>query len=149
MLIVHEPTFYSDADAIDWVKDDPMYLWKLDWATRHNIVLWRIHDHWHAHKPDGIQTGENKALGWNQYLVEGSITRWKLPPTTLDELAKYVAKTLNTRSVRVIGDPKTRSTTSPAVSLPACARNWVAAAAAPASMTNSLLDRWLMIFLSP
>lgn len=105
MLIVHEPTFYSDADVIDWVKDDPMYKWKLDWATRHNIVVWRIHDHWHAHKPDGIQTGFNKAIGWNRYLVEGSLTRWKLPPTTLGEVAKYIARTLNSRSVRVVGDP--------------------------------------------
>jgi len=105
MIIVHEPTYYSDADVIDWVKDDPMYLWKLDWATKHNIVEWRIHDHWHAHKPDGIQTGWDNAIGWNQYLVEGSLTRWKLPPTTLGELAKYVATRLNTHSVRVIGDP--------------------------------------------
>jgi putative NIF3 family GTP cyclohydrolase 1 type 2 len=105
MLVVHEPTYYSDADVIDWVKDDPMYLWKLDWAKKHNIVEWRIHDHWHAHKPDGIQTGWDNHIGWNQYLVEGSLTRWKLPPTTLGELAKYVAKTLDSRSVRVIGDP--------------------------------------------
>ena len=105
MLIVHEPTFYSDADVIDWVKDDPLYQWKLDWATKHNIVVWRIHDHWHAHKPDGIQTGFNNHIGWNKYLVEGSLTRWKLPPTTLGELAKYVAKTLGSKSVRVVGDP--------------------------------------------
>ena len=105
MIIVHEPTYYSDADVIDWVKEDPMYLWKLDWATKHNIVEWRIHDHWHAHKPDGIQTGWNNHIGWNQYLVEGSLTHWKLPPTTLGELANYVAKTLDSRSVRVIGDP--------------------------------------------
>jgi putative NIF3 family GTP cyclohydrolase 1 type 2 len=105
MVIVHEPTFYSDADVIDWIKNDPMYTWKLDWATKHNIVVWRIHDHWHAHKPDGIQTGWDNAIGWNKYLEEGSLTHWKLPPTTLGELAKYVAKTLNSRSVRVVGDP--------------------------------------------
>ena len=105
MVIVHEPTFYSDADVIDWIKDDPMYLYKLDWATKHNIVVWRIHDHWHAHKPDGIQTGWDNHIGWNQYLVDGSLTHWKLPPTTLGALAKYVAKTLPSNSVRVIGDP--------------------------------------------
>ena len=37
--------------------------------------------------------------------MPGSITSWNLPPTTLGELAKYVARTLNSRSVRVIGDP--------------------------------------------
>lgn len=105
MLIVHEPTFYSDADVIAWVKDDPMYKWKIDWANKHNIIVWRIHDHWHRHKPDGIQTGWDNAIGWNKYLVEGSLTHWKLPPTTLGELAKYIAKTLHSQSVRVIGDP--------------------------------------------
>ena len=104
-LIVHEPTFYSDADVIAWVKDDPMYKFKLNWATRRNMIVWRIHDHWHAYKPDGIQTGWDRAIGWNQYLVEGSTTHWKLPPTTLQALARYIATTLNSRSVRIIGDP--------------------------------------------
>jgi putative NIF3 family GTP cyclohydrolase 1 type 2 len=105
MVIVHEPTFYSDADVIDWVKNDPMYKYKLNWANQHNMVVWRIHDHWHAHKPDGIQTGWNNHIGWNQYLVPGTLTTWNLPPTTLGELAKYIAKTLSTQSLRVIGDP--------------------------------------------
>src|SRR5579871_1773690 len=65
MVIVHEPTYYSDFDVIDWVKNDPVYKWKLDWATKHNTVVWRIHDHWHAHKPDGIRTGMDNAIGWN------------------------------------------------------------------------------------
>jgi putative NIF3 family GTP cyclohydrolase 1 type 2 len=105
MLIVHEPTFYSDADVIDWVKDDPMYLKKLDWATKHNIVLWRIHDHAHRHNPDFIRMGWNDALGWNQYLDKENPNIWKLPRTTLGEVAKHVAKVLNSRSVRVVGDP--------------------------------------------
>jgi putative NIF3 family GTP cyclohydrolase 1 type 2 len=110
MVIVHEPTFYSDADVIDWVKDDPLYKAKLDWAKKHNIVVWRTHDSAHAHKPDFIATGFNKALGWE--LVESTPRRlWKVPPTTLDQLAKNVAKTLNTQSVRVVGDPNLRVTT--------------------------------------
>lgn len=105
MMIVHEPTFYSDADVIDWVKGDPMYKFKIDWATHHNLVVWRIHDAAHSHKPDFITTGYNKALGWPH--VEGTDAKrpWIVPPTTLDGVAKYVARTLNTRSVRVIGDP--------------------------------------------
>ena len=108
MIIVHEPTFYSDGDRIDLVKDDPLYKLKLDWATRNNLVVWRIHDHWHAHKPDGIRLGFNKALGWIPYQVDGEMGRWDIPPTTLGELAKFLAKTLESRSVRVIGDPNLR-----------------------------------------
>jgi putative NIF3 family GTP cyclohydrolase 1 type 2 len=105
MIVTHEPTFYSDADVIDWLKDDPVYKMKLDFATRNKMVVWRIHDHWHAHKPDGIRVGWDNAMGWTQYKVTGSTTRYDIPPTTLDGLAKYVAKTLDTHSVRVMGDP--------------------------------------------
>jgi len=108
MVIVHEPTFYSDADRLDLVKDDPLYKRKLDWANRNKIVVWRIHDHWHAHKPDGISTGWNKGMGWTQYQLEGSLRDFKIPETTLGKLAKYVAQKLETKSVRVIGDPSTR-----------------------------------------
>ena len=52
--------------------------------------------------------GWNEALGWAPYQVDGNDRRWDLPPTTLGELAKFLAKTLQTRSVRVIGDPNLR-----------------------------------------
>jgi putative NIF3 family GTP cyclohydrolase 1 type 2 len=105
MIIPHEPTFWSDADRIDLVKDDPLYKLKLDYATKKNMVVWRIHDHAHAHKPDFIRVGFDAAIGWNLFKVAGTTNRYKLPPTTLAELSKYVAKTLDTRSVRVMGEP--------------------------------------------
>ena len=105
MIITHEPTFWSDADRIDLVEHDPMYKLKLDYATRNNMVVWRIHDHAHAHKPDFIRVGWDNAMHWTSYKVAGSTTRYDIPPTTLGDLAKYVAKTLSTRSVRVVGDP--------------------------------------------
>jgi putative NIF3 family GTP cyclohydrolase 1 type 2 len=108
MIITHEPTFWSDADRIDLVKDDPLYKFKLDYATRNNMVVWRIHDHAHAHKPDMIHTGWNNAMGWNAYVVAGNTSLYDIPPTTLGELALYVAKTLDSRSVRVIGDKDLR-----------------------------------------
>ena len=107
MIITHEPTFWTDGDVVERVQDDPLYGWKLDWARRNNIVVWRIHDHIHRRKPDGIASA-GTALGWAPYRVEGNARRWDLPPTTLGELAKYLAKTLHTRSVRVIGDPNLR-----------------------------------------
>jgi putative NIF3 family GTP cyclohydrolase 1 type 2 len=119
MVIVHEPTFYADADVRTpgtqggsecdaACQADSLYKFKLDWANRNNIVVWRIHDHWHAHNPDGIAVGFSKALGWEKYQVVGDLRHWNIPATTLGELAKYVAKTLETRSVRVIGDPNLR-----------------------------------------
>jgi putative NIF3 family GTP cyclohydrolase 1 type 2 len=108
MFITHEPTFWTDGDIIERVQDDPLYKFKLDWAKRNNMVVWRLHDHIHSRKPDGIQAGKNEALGWGPYAINGSDKLWDLPPTTLGELAKFLAKTLETRSVRVIGDPRLR-----------------------------------------
>jgi putative NIF3 family GTP cyclohydrolase 1 type 2 len=105
MCIPHEPTFYSDGDRIDLVKDDPLYHLKLDWANKNNIVVWRIHDHWHARIPDGVSTGWVRQMGWEKYQTDKTMRAFKIPETTLGELAKYVSKTLQTNSVRIVGDP--------------------------------------------
>ena len=108
MVIVHEPTFYSDGDRIDLVKNDPLYKAKLEWADLNNIVVWRIHDHWHRRKPDGIATGWVRGMDWEKYEIDGSLRDFRIPETTLGELAREIARKLDTRSVRVIGDPSTR-----------------------------------------
>lgn len=113
MIIPHEPTFWSDADHVELVKDDPLYKFKLGYANKNKMVVWRIHDHAHAHKPDFIMLGWNQGLGWESYKLNNDRS-WKLPPTNLEELAKYIAKTLpsGTRSIRIIGDPKLPVTTA-------------------------------------
>jgi putative NIF3 family GTP cyclohydrolase 1 type 2 len=105
MVITHEPTFWSDADLIPPVANDPLYKFKLDFAARNNMVVWRFHDHWHARKPDGIFEGWNRALGWEKYLAAGDVRRWNIPPSTLGAVARHIATSLKSRSVRVIGDP--------------------------------------------
>lgn len=105
MVIVHEPTFYSDLDVIGWVKDDPLYKLKREWMDRNNVVVWRTHDNWHARKPDGIRTGWERGIGWDKYVVPGNARIYKIPPTTLGALARYIATTLKSHSLRVMGDP--------------------------------------------
>jgi putative NIF3 family GTP cyclohydrolase 1 type 2 len=105
MVITHEPTFWSDADLTAPLAGDPLYKFKLDFANRNNMVVWRFHDHWHARKPDGIFEGWNRALGWEKYLVEGDARMWDIPASTLGAVARHVATSLKSRSVRVIGDP--------------------------------------------
>jgi putative NIF3 family GTP cyclohydrolase 1 type 2 len=111
LIVTHEPTYWSDRDSIDVLQNDPLYKLKRDYAREHNLAVLRLHDHWHARVPDGIFTGWVKRLGWVQYQTGEGLKRWTLPPTTLGELAKYVAKVLETRSVRVIGDPNLRVAT--------------------------------------
>jgi putative NIF3 family GTP cyclohydrolase 1 type 2 len=108
MVITHEPTFYSDGDRIDLVEDDPLYKMKRQWAELNNIVVWRIHDHWHRRDPDGIRIGWNRGMGWEQHLVDDSLRQFEIPETTLGELAREVARKLDSKSVRVVGDPSIR-----------------------------------------
>lgn len=111
LIVTHEPTYWSDRDSIDVLQSDPLYKLKRDYAREHNLAVLRLHDHWHARVPDGIFTGWVKRLGWVQYQTGEGLKHWTLPPTTLGELAKYVARVLETRSVRVIGDPNLRVVT--------------------------------------
>jgi putative NIF3 family GTP cyclohydrolase 1 type 2 len=107
MIITHEPTFWSDADVVKDLGDDPLYRQKLDFAHKHNLVVWRFHDHIHAMKPDGIFVGWNRALKWDKYQVGDDQHMFVLPRTmSLAEVAKEVQKNLQTDSMRVIGDPK-------------------------------------------
>jgi putative NIF3 family GTP cyclohydrolase 1 type 2 len=106
MIITHEPTFWSDADVVKDLTNDPLYWHKLDFANRNGLIVWRFHDHWHAMKPDGIFLGWNKALGWDKYVAGDDQRLYHIPETTLEVVAKHIAKSLESRSVRVIGDPQ-------------------------------------------
>src|SRR5580700_315930 len=66
MVITHEPTFYSHEDKTDTLKDDPTYEFKQNFLDKNNMVVFRFHDHWHAHQPDGIATGMVQALDWTK-----------------------------------------------------------------------------------
>lgn len=109
-IISHEPTFWSSNDEVSVLRDDPLYKRKVDYIHEKNLVVWRFHDHWHAHRPDGIFTGWTKALGWETY-VTGDNPRshgYVIPETTLEELARQMATRLNVKSMRIVGDPKMR-----------------------------------------
>ena len=105
LVITHEPTFWSDADLIEPLAHDPLYALKREYAETNNIAVWRFHDHWHAMKPDGIFLGWNKALGWEKYLIGEGQREYVIPPMTLVAAGKHIATALQSRSVRVIGDP--------------------------------------------
>jgi putative NIF3 family GTP cyclohydrolase 1 type 2 len=105
-VITHEPTFWSDADKTDTLTGDPLFRFKTDFVEKNRMIVWRSHDHWHLRKPDGIFAGWNKALGWERYVSVDDPRIYNLPPTTLDAVARHMARRLETRSIRVVGDPK-------------------------------------------
>lgn len=101
MVITHEPTFYAHDDGTKDTANDPTVLAKKAFIEKHNIAIFRFHDHWHMRRPDGIRTGMLNELGWTPEQVHN---------TTLKALAADMKAKLKIRSIRVIGDPNQRIT---------------------------------------
>ena len=52
MIIPHEDTFWNDRDDVEIVRADPLCDAKVALMRRHDIVVFRIHDHMHSQRPD-------------------------------------------------------------------------------------------------
>ena len=110
-VITHEPTVWSDADTLtDAVVDDPLYHFKKDFVEKNKMIVWRIHDNWHARTPEPMSTAQNKRMGWDEYVIPGTRT-YKIPPTPLKTIAATMANRLESRSIRIVGDPEMMVTT--------------------------------------
>lgn len=107
-IIAHEPTFYNHADETDWLKNDPVFRHKQELLTKHGIAVWRFHDYWHSHRPDGIWTGMLSALGWEKYVDAQNRGVLTLPATPLHQLITQVKGKLDIKMVRVVGDRNQR-----------------------------------------
>lgn len=125
LIITHEPTFYEHLDQTDWLDDDPVYMAKRRLIDEHGIVIWRFHDYWHRHHPDGILSGVLKDLGWefqidfetlagidtpiesfdDFFTVIKATCCFNLPPISLLELAEMFKKKLDIQRVRMVGNP--------------------------------------------
>ncbi|QDK78072.1 NGG1p interacting factor NIF3 [Spirosoma sp. KCTC 42546] len=103
-IIAHEPTFYNHLDETDWLQNDPVFRHKQELLTKNGIALWRFHDYWHSHRPDGIQTGMLTALGWEKYADAQDAHIITLPATPLKQLITHVKGKLGIKQVRVVGD---------------------------------------------
>jgi putative NIF3 family GTP cyclohydrolase 1 type 2 len=110
-VITHEPTFYAHLDTPEGMaENDPVWAEKRAFIAKHNMVVWRFHDHWHMRKPDGIEAGMVRALGWEKYQNAENQYLFVLPETTVKKLAEEVAKRLDSPVVRVVGEPELKVT---------------------------------------
>jgi putative NIF3 family GTP cyclohydrolase 1 type 2 len=105
LVITHEPTFYNHLDDKAFFADDPVYREKLAFIEQHHMVVFRLHDQIHSVSPDPIAVALLEALGWESYMDAGNPFRVTIPKTTLAKLSLELAKKLDARTVRVIGDP--------------------------------------------
>ena len=109
MIIPHEDTYWNDRDDVSIVADDPLYATKVDFMRKHNIVVFRIHDHMHAQRPDFTYVGSAREIGLDpsQETAPNS-HRFIIPETTLGALAEKVKARSGARALRVVGDPNAR-----------------------------------------
>jgi len=108
LVITHEPTFYNHLDKLDVLEqkeNDPVLAAKLAFIAKHNLVVWRFHDHWHMRKPDGIVTGVVHSLGWEKYQDARNEHLFSIPETTMEKLAADLKVKLSTHAMRVVADP--------------------------------------------
>jgi putative NIF3 family GTP cyclohydrolase 1 type 2 len=104
-IIVHEPTFYNHLDQTAWLEGDEVFSHKQNLLQEHKIAVWRFHDYWHTHRPDGVQAGVLAALGWEKYADAQDDNVLSLPPAPLKEIVMHLKEKLGIHTVRVIGDP--------------------------------------------
>jgi len=105
LVITHEPTFYLHQDKTEPLVADATYQFKADFIRRHGMVVFRFHDHWHAHHPDGIALGMARELGWEANADPADLRLFTFPGTPLGRFAKEIAARLKIRTMRVVGDP--------------------------------------------
>jgi len=105
-IIAHEPTFYNHRDETAWLDNDQVFQFKNDLLKKHGIVVWRFHDYWHTHRPDGVLMGVLTKLGWQNYYNAENPRMVVVPSITLADVMKHAKKSLGIRQVRFIGDPK-------------------------------------------
>ena len=87
---------------------DPVYAGKNDFIARHNLVVFRLNQHWNQRKPDPRAQGLAAAMGWTTYKLGDDLLHYDVPAVSLDRLASQLKKALGTRGgIRAIGDPAT------------------------------------------
>ena len=110
-VITHEPTFYAHLDIPEGMPEsDPVWAEKRAFIEKHGMVVWRFHDHWHMRKPDGIEAGMVRSLGWQKFQNSENQYLFVMPETTVKKLAEEVANKLDSPVVRVVGQPEMKVT---------------------------------------
>jgi putative NIF3 family GTP cyclohydrolase 1 type 2 len=104
LIVTHEPTFYNHPDDQAWLENDAVYQQKLAYIREHHLVVWRFHDTWHMREPDGILEGVVEQLGWKPYQNSANPHLFRLPATTVGEIAASLQSRTGARTMRIVGD---------------------------------------------
>jgi putative NIF3 family GTP cyclohydrolase 1 type 2 len=112
LIITHEPTFYNHLDRIDTFEKEHDAVWaeKERFIKEHNLVVWRFHDHWHLHRPDGILTGVVRALQWQKFQSASDPLVFVVPEMTVAQLADQMKQRLGIHVLRTVANPNMKVT---------------------------------------
>jgi len=105
LIIAHEPLFYNHLDETKQFENDPVFLEKKKFIDDNKLVIWRFHDYIHRLKPDAIDFGMAKKLGWEKYNPDKEFNRFLIPETTLRELLVELKRIFPKSTFNVVGDP--------------------------------------------
>jgi putative NIF3 family GTP cyclohydrolase 1 type 2 len=104
-IIAHETPFYNNQDETGWLQQDDAYRYKVELLNKYKVAIWRFHDYWHAHQPDGIIMGNLIKLGWDKFYDAGNPRLLTLPkPMSLQFIAALAKERLGISTVRVVGN---------------------------------------------
>lgn len=103
LIITHEPTYFTGWDKTDWLRDDPVYLEKVNLIQNHRINIWRFHDHMHLTEPDLVYEGLVRELGWQIYRDPREKHCFTIPKTPVGELADFLKAKLQVSTARIVG----------------------------------------------
>lgn len=123
LIVTCEPTFYSKADTptppvrrpfgqpatapLRPPAPDPVFSAKDAFLKKHNLVIFRLSDHWRLRNPDPFAQGFADALGWSK--LAGDPKHISIPETSLEALVMHTKNALKSRGgLRVVGDPQLR-----------------------------------------
>lgn len=111
-IISHESVFFyhNDPKTPMSTLNDPVYNIKKTYIDKHQLIVYRFHDHFHA-KKDGIVDGVMKKLGWEKYQDKENERIFHLPQTTLKKLAETVKQKIGVDAMRISGDPNAKVST--------------------------------------
>ena len=110
LIIPHEDTYWNDADNTLIAEADTLvYKAKVDFMTKHDIAVFRIHDHMHRQRPDFMFSGTAREVGLDPMTETAPDSRrFVIPETTLGELDARVRKVRGDDAIRVVGDPRAK-----------------------------------------
>ena len=120
LIISHEPTLFFEMRRLmfkekdDFSENNPVYLAMKELLEKHQIAIFRFHDHMHAEAKDGIYRSLEKEIDWEELIMPPKMHSsynhfggcYEYPEMTLRELAELVKEKFHMDGLRIVGDPE-------------------------------------------